>query len=483
MQVEATLALVTSGQNPPAFQSTYPLAHLSTASSSSQNQGSHQHHHHYAAPVLQNTSFSLSHQDLSLWLEELDLGISLPPSSSSGAHSSQQHSISLAGTSGYIKLEPSPFEIELKHPHSSTIVSAIDTDDPQMPSGNTTNTPCASPLKHIAHLHAPSHHQVQSQSHSQLLQQQRHSAQLLLPALSIYYPVPSINLPATSGLSATAFPHHSPSSPSTMRASAPPESPPPSASSASSPYSSQCSKPQITSALIALLPPPPTCKQILNRAKEIFRIRPVPFDPRNGWVGFEKRCVSLLAGGNSRNKKEEAREKAKQREKEKAREVKRARQIYFSGIPALQSLHQRNDSVDDGDGGSSGDSSFGGDQILDEGGVEEEEPSLAFFAVMCAVLAVGSYSSSGQSSIPVENPVFFFALSQQALGVWDTYTSSSGNVEDREQMNFLLANLISVVYLMLSESSTVVGEDKDQEDISLVYPLVRNFFKLRKYFY
>lgn len=193
--------------------------------------------------------------------------------------------------------------------------------------------------------------------------------------------------------------------------------------------------------------------------------------------------MSLLAGGNSRNKKEEAREKAKQREKEKAREVKRARQIYFSGIPALQSLHQRNDSVDDGDGGSSGDSSFGGDQILDEGGVEEEEPSLAFFAVMCAVLAVGSYSSSGQSSIPVENPVFFFALSQQALGVWDTYTSSSGNVEDREQMNFLLANLISVVYLMLSESSTVVGEDKDQEDISLVYPLVRNFFKLRKYFY
>jgi len=209
-------------------------------------------------------------------------------------------------------------------------------------------------------------------------------------------------------------------------------------------------------------------------------VRPVPFEPGNGWIGFEKRCISLL-GGDNLGKKERHRNKAKEREKGKAREAKRARQIYFAGLPELQSLHQRNDNLDDdGSGGGSGDSSFGGGRIVDEGGGigrKDEELSIAFFAVMCAVLAVGSQSSSSsQGFIPAENPAFLFALSQQALGVWDTHTSTSGNVEEREQMDFLLASLIGVVYLMLSGSlASAVEEDEDIEGTNLVYPLVRRF--------
>ena len=467
MQVEATLALVTSGQNPPAFQSTYPLSRLSNASSTSQNQESHQHHHHYAAPTFRNTCISLSHQDLSLWLEELDLGISLPSSSSSGASSSHQYNIPVVGTSGYIKLEPS-FEIELTHPRSNAANSfAIDTDDSQTLSGDTTKSlltlPTSPPLKHNAH------QQLQSQSQSQLQKQQRYSAQLSLPALSIYYPVPSIAHLGTSPLSASAFPHRPLSSSSTIRASRSPPTPPPPSSSYTFPAHSQSpqySKPQITPALIALLPSLPTCKRFLNCAKEILRVRPVPFEPGDGWIGFEKRCISLLGGSNF-GKKERERDKAKEKE-EKA---KRARQIYFAGIPDLQSVQQRIDNLDDSGGGDSG---FGGGRIIDDGGgMGGEKFSLPFFAVICAVLAVGSHSSSNQGSIPSENPAFFFALSQQALGVWDMHTSSSGNTEERERMDFLLANLIGMVYLIFSGSlGSAMGEDEDQEGINLAYPLV-----------
>ena len=208
----------------------------------------------------------------------------------------------------------------------------------------------------------------------------------------------------------------------------------------------------------------------------------MPFEPGTGWVGFEKRCISLLGGANL-GKREREKEKAKEREKGKAMEAKRARQIYFAGIPALQSVQQRNDNLEDGGGGGSGDSSFRGGRILDEGGGTgvEEELSLTFFAVMCAVLAVGSHSSSSQGSIPSENPAFFFALSQQALGVWDTHTSSSGDTEERERMDFLLASLIGVAYLILSGSSaSAVDEDEDKEGINLAYPLVRHFFGLWK---
>ena len=168
-------------------------------------------------------------------------------------------------------------------------------------------------------------------------------------------------------------------------------------------------------------------------------------------------------------KKERERDKAKEKE-EKA---KRARQIYFAGIPDLQSVQQRIANLEDSGGGGTSDSSFGGSRMVDDGGDVGEIFSLPFFAVICAVLAVGSHPSSNRGSVPSENPAFFFALSQQALGVWDTHTSSSGNAEERERMDFLLASLIGMVYLIFSGSSrSAVGEDEDQEGVNLAYPLV-----------
>ena len=137
-------------------------------------------------------------------------------------------------------------------------------------------------------------------------------------------------------------------------------------------------------------------------------------------------------------------------------------------------MSQRIDNPDDSGGGGTSDSSFGGGRTVDDGGgMGGEKFSLPFFAVMCAVLAVGSHPSSNPGSIPSENPAFFFALSQQALGVWDTHTSSSGNAEERERMDFLLASLIDTVYLIFSGSSgSAMGEEEDQEGINLAYPLV-----------
>jgi hypothetical protein len=159
--------------------------------------------------------------------------------------------------------------------------------------------------------------------------------------------------------------------------------------------------------------------------------------------------------------------------KEKEEKAKRARQIYFAGIPDLQSVQQQIDNLDDSGGGTS-DSSFRRGGMVDDGGdMGGESFSLPFFAVTCAVLAIGSHPSSNQGSIPSENPAFFFALSQQALGVWDTHTSSSGNAEESERMDFLLASLIGMVYLIFSGSSgSAVGEDENREGINFAYPLV-----------
>ncbi|KAF8153178.1 hypothetical protein B0H34DRAFT_861342 [Crassisporium funariophilum] len=512
IQVEATLALITSGQTTPAFQSAYPFAlppgANPSSSSSTHHQGSHQHHHHYAATPSHtpaDTSISMSSQDLSsIWLENLDLGILLPSSTSSAAPFSRRHS--LAVTSGYIKLEPSPVEVDLTHPrNNATRAINIDMEDSYRPllPGSSSNNNCLpsrapSPLNRN-----PQHMGSHDLSHPQS-QQHRCSAQLLLPALSIYYPVPSIAPPGTSAASAAAFPHH-PATSSATASSSSVSPPPPSASQYSFPQPKQqqtpmYSKPRITPALVALLPPLPTCKRLLGLAKEVFRVRPVPFEPEKGWSGFEGRCLALLGGsegaaGNVR--KERDRERTKEREKEKMRAAKRARQIYFGGIAGLQVPQQSESLEDDGAGEYNG---ISGGFMED---VREEEQSLPFFAMMCAVLAVGSYASPSPPSTPshgssspsgfsmtglglampgmtvnqMESPAFFYALSQQALGVWDTHTSSSGSAEEGERMDYVLASLIGVLYLLLSGSlsSSGMGEEGDKDSVSNVnpvYPLV-----------
>ena len=158
----------------------------------------------------------------------------------------------------------------------------------------------------------------------------------------------------------------------------------------------------------------------------------------------------MLSGGFSE-------EREKEREKrEKAREAKKARQIYFSGISGLQ---PEDTEMDDASG-------TGKNKDAEEQNAAGQGQSLTFFALMCAVLAIGAYtSSSSNDSSTSESPAFFYALSQQALGVRDTHvsstsssSSSSSAADEAERMDYLLACLAGVEYLMLSGA----GDEREE---------------------
>ncbi|KJA25345.1 hypothetical protein HYPSUDRAFT_85475 [Hypholoma sublateritium FD-334 SS-4] len=480
IQVEHAMALITAGQNLPAFQSSYPLAFPTGTSnaqppvfssafvSNSPGSHQHQHHHHYAVPsahISAHNSFSPSTSDLSsIWLQDLDLSI---PSATGSSSTQRPRSFSNAENAGLIKLEPSPIDIELSQPQTNTSVG----DDLGQPSR------APSPLK-----------RMRNERHQQ--QQQRSSAQLLLPALSIYYPLPSIPPPGTSASSSSSAPfplHPSSASPS----STPPSTSPPSSSvnngySSSSHLPAPCTKPQVTQALLALLPLLPACSRLLHNARDVLRIRPIPFEsaPGQGWKQFENRCLTLLGGGANKERDKE-REK-KEREREKAREARRARQIYFGGIPGLQPHVTLDTEMDDV-------AAAGGRNTAKSNGESEDgtgdDHSLTFFAVMCGVLAIGASIPSSSAPLTTttdaikENPAFLYALSQQALGVWDTHTSSTSSgsaltaAEETEKLDYLLACIAGLSYLLFSNSpARVVGAgDAEREGtggLGLIYPLV-----------
>ena len=292
-----------------------------------------------------------------------------------------------------------------------------------------------------AHISFPSscHGAAQSILRSQVkrhLKSQRNAAHMALPPMTIYF---------LSG----------PSSTFTQRAST---------SDCGVPLQSELlsrnSKPQVTPALLSFLPSLPTCQRLLRFAGEVFRIRPLWFDPSygpdHGWKGFEIRCLQALCG----------REDGTGKRKEKSFSAKRAKEIYFGGQQHLSA---------DTESGSCG--------------IDIEVPlSLTFFAQICAVLAIGAISSEiggGEKTPTTESPAFFYALSQQALGVWDTHnslTSSSattaGNID--EELEYLFASLLGVIYFLLSGTVTAaadssqnnVEEDGEDENSKLVSTLV-----------
>jgi hypothetical protein len=83
------------------------------------------------------------------------------------------------------------------------------------------------------------------------------------------------------------------------------------------------------------------------------------------------------------------------------------------------------------------------------------------------------------------SPAFFYALSQQALGVWDTHVSSSmGNGErevdrEMERSDYIFACILGVGYLMSRtrlESSTAEGlEGGKEKREGAIYALVGAF--------
>jgi hypothetical protein len=104
--------------------------------------------------------------------------------------------------------------------------------------------------------------------------------------------------------------------------------------------------------------------------------------------------------------------------------------------------------------------------------------SLPFFAVTCAALATGALSSppSERDALVPFSAQAFYTLSQQALGIWDTHVSSLSKrpttKDDTEQLDYLLACLIGVVYLLesgtvMAASADVVGDDVQDEDMEL----------------
>lgn len=416
IQVESALAIMTAGQTIPAFQSSYHFSHPSSSSSCAQplpassTGGSHHHHHHHnAAPYSsENDSLALSAEDLAIWLEDLDLGVSQSTASLQVPQSDMQNS-------GFIKLEPSPTEMELIQPHHGMIT--LDTSSAQR---SVQPSRSSSPFKPDA-------------------QQQQ---QFFLPPLSIYHSAPAIV----------------PSSPSVMSSSSYPQ---PSTPAYTFPQSSQYSHPQITSALLSQLPSFSHCTKLLRNAEEVFSMRPIPFNTtKGGWKAFKRKCLAVLSGPlASQHERDAARQQ---------RESRKAKAIYYHGGQAQPG--------DDMDG-------IGGVWNKDGGG----ETSLSFFGCMCAVLAVGAHaapSRSGENS--TNTPAFLYALSQQALGVWETHAAGAGaGVEEPERMDFLLASLVSTVYVLYSRStlssSSSSGEEDGGDTGAVVSPLVGKMYNVARY--
>ncbi|KAF9564094.1 hypothetical protein CPC08DRAFT_292792 [Agrocybe pediades] len=400
IQVEAVLSMITAGHTPPAFQPAYPLS--SSPSSTAlpslpalPASGRHQHHHHYAAPPSHcsaNDSIMLSNHDITtIWLNDLDLGVSTP---NTPCTTSMQHNSFTSGNSaGCIKLEPcnGDINLSLSNNDADTGTVFINIDGAQASSRSTLASRPVTP---------------QSNGHSRSSQ----LADLYLPPLTIYYPA---SLETSTGTS--SFTNQPNGVPSAVPLNGPPTHPHP-------------TKPQLTSELLALLPPLHTCRFLLQRAGDVFRVRPVPFESgaQKGWKEFEERL-----------------------RKEKAREAKRARQIYFGGINGLQSLSEDAE-MDE----STASGQPNGKEPFDE------RRSLPFFASLSATLAVGAFvssqSGSDTGSASSSNPAFLLALSQQALGVWDTHTTSFGSAHsvayDTERLQYLLACFTGMQYLFLSWS-------------------------------
>ena len=585
--------MITAGQPLPAFHSTYPFASnfigttqasgLSTQAISPPNLHTHRFHHHYAMSGTTesggNDSIALSAHDVaSIWLEDLDLGLSWPSSSSAGHHQPTNTS-----STGYIKAEPSPVDPGTSLAHlnyadngNPTVIDVDNTHNHPTwhPSSRSTLTSRASsPFKRNSlsiDLRSESaieysHLRLQEMPYQPLQPPQRRrpsSTPIHLPALSIYYPVLAMSPPSMS----SGFAYH--------RGSSGPVDGLASPSSSLNPYNfapttslrtqhPSLSKPQVTVALLSLLPPRATCQHLLGRARRIVKVSPVVLGPVfswgpseggcAGWSEFERRCLILLGGGGewgecdgdregeSRGRKKKERElnakerERREREKEKARQ---ARKIYFAGLqhPPQQAAHphqSRRQSPGHSQDSVMADISIAGDP---ESGRERERrkskdggsrPSLTFFAAMCAMLAIGASaleasfpshshpdhpdashgtplnsgpttpllssnpSSSSHASVRTSStsPAFFYALSQQALGVWDTHVSSSmGNGEseddrEKERTDYILACILGVGYLMSRfrlESSTAEGLEGEKEKTEgAIYALVGALFSNR----
>ncbi len=478
MQVEATLSLITSGQTPPVFQSSYPFSqipstNLSTRSSSSSSgrpspsRLGPQHHsqHHLAPPGTTNTFISVSPQVLaSVWLDELERDNSPPLE------------LKLPLSSSYALNELNPIKLEAA-------------PDPELPYSSTSGT------------------SLSLQSQNKEIHAARH-----LPTLDIYYPFYS-----SSG-SQVQPPHASSSSHVPLQIPRP--------------DGETVGKPCVTPALVALLPPLSRAKQLLQSAAHLFSIRPFPLPAcllsslsdesgeggrgdRKGkgkarcpslatrWDAFECRALCLIGSRGLGARTTSTKSDRKARENLGAR----AREIFFgsgaSTSVVMESLARRHA----GGGGAKSESTKpdveAERELVDPGHTAKDRgESLPFFAVVCMVLAMGAATSEGHEDGERWSPAaasvqsagrerhetseLFRALAQQSLDVWEKSmayvsppvskeTSKIEAVSEEEKLDFLIANLLVIGYQLFKSDLRIDVKDSEQAriaDLNRLLPLV-----------
>ncbi|PPQ68610.1 hypothetical protein CVT24_005428 [Panaeolus cyanescens] len=308
------------------------------------HQHTHQHHHHGSAQshsYAASLSFKALARDCARVIDPDSPYRKQPTRSTTGNDSA-------GAQTQLIKLEPSPSDLGLDGSRSpSPIPFFAPTSQPSF----TSNPTIPLPIYTSNPTTAPP---------------------ILLPALSIYYPLPTIPPPGSSEPETNAPPFSTLSSGD--GSSLPPHS------------TSNPSHPQITSALLALLPTGEKCLRWLELAENVVNVRGFPLEvdappssrlqtdghhesskARTPWESFEERCYPLIgAQGKPRISEGEKRERTRHRERERRRErdrdkppgsestsptadqqdrdlarerkeqerekAKRARQIYFGGL-------------------------------------------------------------------------------------------------------------------------------------------------------
>ncbi|KAF9045325.1 hypothetical protein BJ165DRAFT_154876 [Panaeolus papilionaceus] len=266
------------------------------------HQHTHQHHHHHGTAPSQTYSTSNSFKALAK-----DCARVIDPSSISRPQVTQEeqtkrgtiHDDGSSAQTRLIKLEPSPSDLGFDGSRSP---SPIPFFAPTSQSTSTSNT-TAPPSIYASSTTA--------------------TPPILLPALSIYYPLPTIPPPGSTEPEGIAPPFSGLSSSGGTFSSIPTHT------------TSNPSQPQITSALLALLPTGEKCLRWLELAEKVINIRGVPLEfearqsdgqpqhstEKTAWESFEERCWPLIgAQGKPRVSEGEKKERARHRERERRRE-------------------------------------------------------------------------------------------------------------------------------------------------------------------
>lgn len=165
--------------------------------------------------------------------------------------------------------------------------------------------------------------------------------------------------------------------------------------------------PSVTPAVLSLLPSSSICTRILARARPVLAQRPVPLP--GGWNKFEQRAISLINGR-------------------------------LPGLNAVESesgrlvLEPRSTSTSE-------------PVLSKEKEKRKAEEDLIFFSMTTAILAIGAAVSPPEVFDTEDvNAGILYALSQQALSVWENWHSKKS---EKDYVLFLVACLAGMGYLLL----------------------------------